>query len=63
MYAVIENCENCEDLIPCCHRALSDVERQEEISALTMDGCPVEELGLVFTLPSYPYIKLRKGGR
>ena len=37
------------------------MERQEEISALTMDGCPVEELGLVFTLPSYPYIKLRKG--
>ena len=57
--------ENCEDPIPClpqCHRALSNVERQEDISALT-DGCPVEELGLVFTLPSYPYIKLRKGGR
>ena len=39
------------------------MERQEDISALTMDCCPVEELGLVFTLPSYPYIKLRKGGR
>ena len=26
-----------------------------------MDGWPVEELGLVFTLPSYPYIRLRKG--
>ena len=31
--------------------------------ALAMDGCPVEELGLDFTLPSYPNIKLRKGGR
>ena len=28
-----------------------------------MDGCPVEELGLDFTLPGYPNIELRKGGR
>ena len=60
---MIENCVNCEDLLHACHRALSDMERQEDISALTMDGCPVEELGLVFTLPSYPYTKLRKEGR
>jgi len=37
--------------------------RQEQISQLTMDGCPVEELGLDFTLPGYPNIELRKGGR
>ena len=28
-----------------------------------MDGCPVEDLGLDFTLPGYPNIELRKGGR
>merc|ERR1719410_2827726 len=44
-------------------RALSASERQEQISQLTMDGCPVEELGLDFTLPGYPNIELRKGGR
>jgi len=44
-------------------RALSPSERQEQISQLTMDGCPVEELGLDFTLPGYPNIELRKGGR
>ena len=26
-------------------------------------SCPVEELGLDFTLPGYPNIELRKGGR
>ena len=30
---------------------------------LTMDGCPVEDLGLDFTLPGYPNIELRKGGK
>ena len=28
-----------------------------------MDGCPIEELGFDFTLPGYPGIELRKGGR
>lgn len=28
-----------------------------------MDGCPIEELGLDFTLPGYPNIELRKGGK
>ena len=44
-------------------RALSPAERQDQISQLTMDGCPVEDLGLDFTLPGYPNIELRKGGR
>eukprot|EP00092_Neocalanus_flemingeri_P014477 GFUD01015622.1.p1 GENE.GFUD01015622.1~~GFUD01015622.1.p1 ORF type:complete len:1754 (-),score=538.42 GFUD01015622.1:509-5770(-) len=44
-------------------RALSSAERQEQMSQLTMDGCPVEDLGLDFTLPGYPNIELRKGGR
>ena len=44
-------------------RALSATERQDQMSQLTMDGCPVEDLGLDFTLPGYPNIELRKGGR
>jgi len=42
---------------------LSAAERREELSKLTMDGCPIEDLGLDFTLPGYPLIELRKGGR
>jgi len=42
---------------------MSAAERREEISKLTMDGCPIEDLGLDFTLPGYPGIELRKGGR
>ena len=38
-------------------------ERQAKLKDLTMDGCPVEDLGLDFTLPGYPNIELRKGGR
>lgn len=44
-------------------RALSAAEKQDQIAQLTMDGCPVEDLGLDFTLPGYPNIELRKGGR
>ncbi|CAB4064432.1 TRIP12 [Lepeophtheirus salmonis] len=35
----------------------------EQIKSLTMDGCPIEDLGLDFTLPGYPNIDLRKGGK
>jgi len=42
---------------------LSAMERHERISCLTMDGCPIEDLGLDFTLPGYPNIELRKGGK
>ena len=42
---------------------LAPGERQERIKSLTMDGCPVEDLGLDFTLPGYPNIELRKGGK
>ena len=41
---------------------LTPGERQERIKNLTMDGCPIEDLGLDFTLPGYPNIELRKGG-
>ena len=38
-------------------------ERQAKLKDLTMDGCPVEDLALDFTLPGYPNIELRKGGK
>eukprot|EP00095_Tigriopus_kingsejongensis_P008879 maker-scaffold15_size728074-snap-gene-6.27 protein:Tk08879 transcript:maker-scaffold15_size728074-snap-gene-6.27-mRNA-1 annotation:"e3 ubiquitin-protein ligase trip12 isoform x2" len=38
-------------------------ERLIQIKSLTMDGCPVEDLGLDFTLPGYPNIELRKSGK
>ena len=43
-------------------RVLSATERQDQMSQLAMDGCPVEDLGLDFTLPGYPNIELTKGG-
>lgn len=42
---------------------ITAAERQNKIKGLTMDGCPVEDLGLDFTLPGYPNIELRKGGK
>lgn len=38
-------------------------ERQAKLKDLTMDVCPVEDLALDFTLPGYPNIELRKGGK
>lgn len=42
---------------------LSPAEKQLRLQSLTMDGCPVEDLGLDFTLPGYPNIELTKGGK
>ncbi|XP_040569275.1 E3 ubiquitin-protein ligase TRIP12 [Lepeophtheirus salmonis] len=42
---------------------ISPDEKLEQIKSLTMDGCPIEDLGLDFTLPGYPNIDLRKGGK
>lgn len=42
---------------------LSATEKRDQLKLLTMDGCPIEDLGLDFTLPGYPNIELRKGGR
>jgi len=42
---------------------LTQNERQAQIKNLTMDGCPIEDLGLDFTLPGYAGIELRKGGK
>jgi E3 ubiquitin-protein ligase TRIP12 len=42
---------------------MTPTERQAQIKNLTMDGCPIEDLGLDFTLPGYAGIELRKGGK
>nr|XP_024215138.1 E3 ubiquitin-protein ligase TRIP12 isoform X1 [Halyomorpha halys]XP_024215139.1 E3 ubiquitin-protein ligase TRIP12 isoform X1 [Halyomorpha halys] len=41
----------------------SEDEKKTRIEALVLDGCPIENLGLDFTLPGYPQIELRKNGR
>ncbi|KAG8229177.1 hypothetical protein J437_LFUL009894 [Ladona fulva] len=43
--------------------SLHPSERREMIEGLSLDGCPVSDLGLDFTLPGYPSIDLRRGGR
>jgi E3 ubiquitin-protein ligase TRIP12 len=30
---------------------------------LLLDGCPVHQLGLDFTLPGHPSVELKKGGK
>ncbi|XP_012536353.1 E3 ubiquitin-protein ligase TRIP12 isoform X3 [Monomorium pharaonis] len=37
-------------------------EKAQLIEALDLDSCPISELGLVFELPGYENIELRKGG-
>jgi len=41
---------------------LTGAELQERLNLVTVDGCPVEDLALSFTLPGYPHIEFRKGG-
>ncbi|XP_066883222.1 E3 ubiquitin-protein ligase TRIP12 isoform X32 [Kogia breviceps] len=36
---------------------------QDALETLTMNGCSVEDLGLDFTLPGFPNIELKKGGK
>ncbi|CAB3366687.1 Hypothetical predicted protein [Cloeon dipterum] len=43
--------------------ALSAMQRKESQEKLTLDGCPVADLGLDFTLPGYPNVELKKGGK
>lgn len=43
--------------------SLTPAQRQAAIQALNLDGCPVADLGLDFTLPGSPTIELRKGGK
>lgn len=43
--------------------SLTLAQRQAAIQALNLDGCPVVDLGLDFTLPGSSTIELRKGGK
>lgn len=43
--------------------SLTPTQRQAAIQALNLDGCPVADLGLDFTLPGSTTIELRKGGK
>uniref|UniRef100_A0A8C1VXR7 E3 ubiquitin-protein ligase n=1 Tax=Cyprinus carpio TaxID=7962 RepID=A0A8C1VXR7_CYPCA len=36
---------------------------QQTLESLNMNGCSVEDLGLDFTLPGFPNIELKKGGK
>lgn len=37
-------------------------EKAQLIDSLSLDGCSISDLGLVFELPGYENIELRKGG-
>lgn len=41
---------------------LKTSEKMRMIQSLEMDGCGISDLGLVFQLPGYDNIELRKGG-
>lgn len=43
--------------------SLTPAQRQAALQALNLDGCPVVDLGLDFTLPGSSTIELRKGGK
>lgn len=34
-----------------------------QLEELGLDGCPIEDLGLDFTLPGYNAIEMRQGGK
>ena len=40
----------------------SAAEQQQQVQALTLQGCPVSDLGLDFTLPGEPTVELCEGG-
>nr|CAD7427678.1 unnamed protein product [Timema monikensis] len=42
---------------------LSTGDRKERVERLGLDGCPVSDLGLDFTLPGHVGVELRRGGR
>lgn len=57
-----------EDILRQKQRILADKSHTEEsrrlaLDNLTIDGCSIEDLELDFTLPGYPNIELKKGGR
>uniref|UniRef100_A0A8C9S1I7 E3 ubiquitin-protein ligase n=1 Tax=Scleropages formosus TaxID=113540 RepID=A0A8C9S1I7_SCLFO len=66
--AVARSIQHLEDII----RQKKQLERdrsqtreslQLALESLSMNGCSVEDLGLDFTLPGFPHIELKKGGK
>ena len=48
---------------PCCRPPQTRETLQQALETLNMNGCSVEDLGLDFTLPGFPNIELKKGGK
>ncbi|GBL82262.1 E3 ubiquitin-protein ligase TRIP12 [Araneus ventricosus] len=44
-------------------KSLNSVNLKSALESLTLDGCPVEDLNLDFTLPGFSNIEMRKGGK
>ena len=42
---------------------ISPAQKQQALQVLTLDGCPIADLSLDFTLPGSPSVELRKGGK
>ena len=43
--------------------AASSLQFDENDQRLLLDGCKIDDLALIFTLPGYPTIELKKGGK
>ncbi|XP_063224587.1 E3 ubiquitin-protein ligase TRIP12 isoform X2 [Bacillus rossius redtenbacheri] len=43
--------------------ALAPADRRQGLERLGLDGCPVQDLGLDFTLPGHAGVELRRGGK
>ncbi|XP_052815932.1 E3 ubiquitin-protein ligase TRIP12-like isoform X2 [Mya arenaria] len=57
-----------EDVLRQKQRIMADKSHTEEsrrlaLGSLSLDGCSIEDLDLDFTLPGYPNIELKKGGK
>ncbi|XP_035207810.1 E3 ubiquitin-protein ligase TRIP12-like isoform X3 [Stegodyphus dumicola] len=44
-------------------KSLSSTALKSALESLTLDGCPLEDLNLDFTLPGFSHIEMRKGGK
>ncbi|XP_055082036.1 E3 ubiquitin-protein ligase TRIP12 isoform X2 [Periophthalmus magnuspinnatus] len=66
--AVAKSIQHLEDIIRQKKRLEQDRSQtretlQQALESLNMNGCSVEDLGLDFTLPGFPNIELKKGGK
>ncbi|XP_045580420.1 E3 ubiquitin-protein ligase TRIP12 isoform X13 [Salmo salar] len=65
---VAKSIQHLEDIIRQKKRLEHDLSQtretlQQALESLNMNGCSVEDLGLDFTLPGFPNIELKKGGK